>query len=364
LASTDKSAALCGAVVLGQANGMEAQERERLAAWLRTAGIADGPVAAVETLSGGTQNILYRFAVGADRFVLRRPARNARPGAAQTIRREGRVIAALSGTAVPHARFRGLCDDPDVLGTVFLLTDAVPGFNAAVGMSPQAATDPAVRHGMGLAMVDGIVALAAVDHAAQGLADFGRLGDFIDRQVGRWASQLEDYRTLAGWPGPDGLGDVHAVGAWLDAHKPADWHGGLMHGDYHIGNVLFHDDGRLSAILDWELASLGDPLLDLGRLLAAWPEPDGSGPLSLKVEPWQGFPDRDELIARYAAGSGRSLAGLLWYEVLACYKLGIILEGTHARACAGLAEVATGDRLHRSAVALIERAHHWLEERG
>lgn len=339
-------------------------ETRRLAAWLMNQGVAAGQVDNAETLSGGTQNILYRFEMSGHAYVLRRPAVNARPGAAKTILREARVLAALAGTDVPHPRFRYVCTDPEVMGATFLLTDAVAGFNAAVAMSDLAATDPAVRHRMGLAMVDGIVALAAVDHQAQGLGDFGRLDDFIERQVGRWASQLEGYAELANWPGPDALRGIHAIGTWLDANRPADWRGGLMHGDYHIANVLFHDDGRLSAILDWELASLGDPLLDLGRLLAAWPTPDGSGPLSLKVEPWQGFPDRDELVDRYAAGSGRSMANLLWYEVLACYKLGIILEGTYARACAGLVDPAVGDRLHRSAIGLTERAHQWLEERG
>lgn len=343
---------------------MDMIEKARLADWLRDQGVADGAIENVETLSGGTQNILYRFTVSGHAYVLRRPAVNARPDAAKTTLREARVVAALSGADVPHARFRALCDDPAVLGAVFLLTDAAPGFNATVAMSAQAVADPAVRRRMGLSMVDGIVALAAVDHVTQGLGDFGKLDNFIERQVGRWASQLAGYADFADWPGPAALRGVHDLGAWLDANRPADWRGGLMHGDYHIGNVLFHDDGRLSAILDWELASLGDPLLDLGRLLAAWPTPDGEGPLSLKVEPWQGFPVREELVERYAAGSGRSLANLLWYEVLACYKLGIILEGTHARACAGLVDAATGDRLHRSAVGLIERAHAWLEERG
>lgn len=138
-----------------------------------------------------------------------------------------------------------------------------------------------------------------------------------------------------------------------------------MHGDYHIANVLFRiDQPKVAAILDWELATLGDPLLDLGRLLAAWPDSNGDGPLSQKVAPWDGFPHRDELIERYALGSGRALSDLLWFEVLACYKLGIILEGTKARADAGLADRATGDRLHRSAVALVRRALGWLHARA
>lgn len=336
----------------------------RLEAWLAGENIAEGRVERVEQLSGGTQNILYRFFVGDAGFVLRRPSRNARPGAEKTIQREGRVLAALAQSSVPHPRFRGLCADTDVIGAVFLLTDAAPGFNATVAMAPSAMSDPSVRHRMGLAMVDGIVALGAVDHAAIGLSDFGRLDDFIDRQVGRWQSQLDGYRAMEGWPGPHMLPGIGEIGEWLLAHKPGHWRGGLMHGDYHIGNVLFRDDGTLSAILDWELASLGDPLLDLGRLLAAWPTPDGEGPLSLKVEPWEGFPDRDELIERYGAGSGRNMAELLWYEVLACFKLGIILEGTHARACAGLAPIDVGERLHRGALGLLNRAHAWLEERG
>lgn len=343
---------------------MDMGDIERLEAWLASEGIADGRVRQVDTLSGGTQNILYRFMVGERDFVLRRPGLNARPGAEKTILREGRVLAALAGSDVPHARFRGLCADADVIGAVFLLTDAAPGFNATVALAPAAMSDASVRHRMGMAMVDGIVALAAVDHIAAGLGDFGRLDDFVDRQVGRWQSQLDGYGAMENWPGPQNLPAIDEIGQWLEAHKPTDWRGGLMHGDYHIGNVLFHDDGALSAILDWELASLGDPLLDLGRLLAAWPAPDGSGPLSLKVAPWDGFPDRDELIARYAAGSGRNMADLLWYEVLACFKLGIILEGTHARACAGLVGADVGERLHRSAIGLLDRARAWLEERS
>ena len=138
-----------------------------------------------------------------------------------------------------------------------------------------------------------------------------------------------------------------------------------MHGDYHIGNVLFDcESGALNAMLDWELAALGDPLLDLGRLLASWPDRNGESPLSLKIEPWTGFPQREELIERYEAGTGRSMRDLLWYEILACYKLAIILEGTFARACAGLVDSGLGDRLHNSARALVSRGIAWLEARA
>jgi aminoglycoside phosphotransferase (APT) family kinase protein len=132
-----------------------------------------------------------------------------------------------------------------------------------------------------------------------------------------------------------------------------------MHGDYHLANLMFrHGSGELAAIVDWELATIGDPLLDLGWLLATWPEPDGSGG-AVRVTPWEGFPPRAELISRYAAMSRRSLDAIDWYAVLACYKLGILLEGTYARSCAGRASVETGARLHALTISLFRRAMSW-----
>jgi aminoglycoside phosphotransferase (APT) family kinase protein len=116
------------------------------------------------------------------------------------------------------------------------------------------------------------------------------------------------------------------------------------------------EDATLAAVLDWEMTALGDPMLDLARLVTAWPDENNVGLLSLKVEPWDGFPRREELIDRYAAVSGRSMESLTWFEVLACYKFAIVLEGTHARAQAGKADAATGERLHASARGLIAKA--------
>jgi aminoglycoside phosphotransferase (APT) family kinase protein len=364
ITSTGKHRSLSHTANSGNTRGVHEADIRSLEEWLHGHGIAHGRVSSIQLLSGGTQNLLYRFEVAGEGFVLRRPALKAREGADETIRREARVLAALGATAVPHARFRGFCDDVAVVGAPFLLTDAVDGYNACVEMPPAALADPAVRHRMGLAMVDGIAALAGVDHVAVGLADFGKLDTFIERQAQRWRRQFYGYSNLSGWPGPASLPGIDRLSIWLDAHRPPVWRAGLMHGDYHIANVLFTDAGELAAMLDWELAALGDPLLDLGRLLAAWPDPDGSGPLSLKVEPWSGFPNRDALIERYAAQTGRDLADLLWFEVLACYKLGIILEGTYARACAGLAAPEVGERLHRGATALVHRALSSLDSRG
>jgi aminoglycoside phosphotransferase (APT) family kinase protein len=151
---------------------------------------------------------------------------------------------------------------------------------------------------------------------------------------------------------------VERVAQWLDAHRPPAFRPGIIHGDYHLANVLFARTGpALAAIVDWELTTIGDPLLDLGWLLATWPEPgDVATGATMQVTPWEGFPTAGELVAHYRARSDRDCTAIAWYEVLACYKLGIILEGTHARACAGRAPKATGDLLHAMTVALFERA--------
>ena len=337
---------------------------DAVSAWLDGVGVGHGPIDAVQLLPGGTQNLLYRFRRSGQCYVLRRPSLHPRPLAERIILREARVLGALADGAVPHPRLVALCETPDVLGVVFYVTEAVSGFNATVDLPQAFRVDAGRRHQLGLAMVDGLTALASVDPDAVGLGDFGKIEGFIERQVPRWSAQLESYGEYPDWPGPAGLGDVAGVGRWLEANAPSAIKPGLMHGDYHIGNVLFGEDGSLAAILDWELSTLGDPLLDLGRLLAAWPEPDGSGPLSLTVSPWDGFATRDELIERYAAGTGRALDDLLWFEVLACFKLAIILEGTFARASAGLADPETGRRLHGSAAALMARAEQWLAVRA
>jgi aminoglycoside phosphotransferase (APT) family kinase protein len=201
-------------------------------------------------------------------------------------------------------------------------------------------------------MVDGIAALSAVDHVALGLGDLGRWDGWAERQVSRWRRQLDSYSELSGYPGPE-IPGVDEVGAWLEAHRPSILRAGLIHGDFHLANVLVHrEEPRLTAIVDWELVTVGDPLLDLGHLLATWPTEPGVG----VGHPVAGLPGHDELIGHYARLTGRESGDVAWFRVLACYRLGLILEGTHARACAGLAPRATGDLLHAHTVSLFEQA--------
>lgn len=328
---------------------------DALSRWMDGQGLGEGPISSVVPLTGGTQNIMLRFSRAGAQYVLRRPPRHPRANSNDTMRREMRVLAALGKTEVPHAKLISPCPDTEVLGTSFYLMEPIDGFNAAVGLPPLHAGDPAIRHRMGLALVDGLIRLARVDHRAVGLADLGRTEGFLERQVSRWTQQLAGYRDYAGWPGPGGIPGVDRVGDWLERHRPAGFRPGLMHGDYHLANVMYRNDGpELAAIVDWELATLGDPLLDLGLVLTTWPRADD--PTSMKIEPWEGFPTTAQLAAHYAAHSDRDLAALGWYEVLACFKLGILLEGTFARACAGKADKRVGERFHARTRALFERA--------
>lgn len=329
----------------------------RLTAWMDGEGLGEGPLEDCAQLSGGTQNILLRFRRSGRDYVLRRPPPVLRSNSNETMRREARVLAALAGSAVPHPGLIAACPNEDVLGAAFYLMRPVDGFNAATGLPALHCADAAIRHRMGLAMVEAIAGLGALDYREVGLEGFGRPENYLERQVGRWQAQLASYAEMPGWTGPDAIPGVARVAGWLEANRPSAFHPGIIHGDYHFGNVMFrHDGGELAAVVDWELSTIGDPLLDLGWLIATWPEGDRPRATDVAIEPWDGFASADELSAHYAAVSGRSIGDLDWYVVLACYKLGIILEGTHARACAGKAPRATGDRLHAHTIDLFERA--------
>jgi aminoglycoside phosphotransferase (APT) family kinase protein len=328
-----------------------------LAGWMDQRGLGSGAIVDAARLSGGTQNILLRFRrADAERvYVLRRPPVHTRDNSNDTMRREARVLGALAATEVPHARLIAGCADETVLGAAFYLMEPIEGFNPTLGLPPLHAGSEAVRHRMGLALVEGIAGLGALDYRALGLEDFGKPANYLERQVARWTAQLASYADFENWTGPGEIPGVERVAGWLEAHRPQTFTPGLMHGDYHLGNVMYRpDSAEIAAIVDWELTTIGDPLIDLGWLLATWPDGVMRGPIV--VEPWSGFPSAEALIEHYRERTTRDLSAIHWYEVLACFKLGIILEGTHARACAGRAPRETGDHLHAQTLDLFNRA--------
>lgn len=330
---------------------------QALTDWMDQKGLGKGPVEDAVLLGGGTQNLLLRFTRDGRDYVLRRPPPHLRANSNETMRREMRMLQALADTEVPHPRLIAGCPEETVIGAAFYLMEPVEGFTPVNGLPEAFRQDPQLRHRMGLALMEGIALLGAVDYRQVGLTDFGNPDRYLERQVGRWQSQLDSYRDFPGWPGAEGIPGVAQVARWLENNRPDGFEAGILHGDYHLANVMYRTDApELAAIVDWELTTIGDPLLDLGWVLATWPEQGQATVPTLKVEPWQGFPSSDELIRHYESRSHRSLEAIDWYTVLACYKLGIILEGTYARACAGKAPKAMGELLHTSTVNLFERA--------
>ena len=325
--------------------------------WLAARGVADGPVTDVQRIGGGTQNLMFGFQCGDVRLVLRRGPLHLRPHTNDALRREARVLGALAGTGVPIPRLVAAEPDESVLGSVFYLMEPVDGFNASVALPPPHESNSEIRRAMGFAAVDALLTLGAVDAERVGLGDLGKPEGFLERQVPQWLGTLDKYAALDGYPGHQ-LPDVDEIAAWLEHHRPPSFVPGIMHGDYHLANLMFCNDGpSVAAIVDWEMCTLGDPLLDLGWLLTTWPQDGGVGPFGTMSD----LPTRTELVSHYAAASHRPVEHAAWYAVLASFKLAIVLEGTNARAHAGKAPKPTGDLLHAIAVGLLTNATHFIE---
>jgi aminoglycoside phosphotransferase (APT) family kinase protein len=333
-------------------------DRAAVAAWMDDQGLGGGAIGELTPLSGGTQNIMISFTRGGRRFVLRRGPEHLRARSNQVIRREMTLLAALSTSDVPHPGFIAGCADESVLGdAVFYLMEPVDGFNASVSLPPGHAADRDRRYRMGLGMIDALATVGTVDYERAGLSGFGKPDGFLERQVPRWLAELDSYAQLAGYHGPaiEGIGEV---AEWLERNRPNPSAPGILHGDFHIANVMFAPaEPAIAAIVDWEMATIGDPLLDLGWLLSIWPSADGEDDLiGSALARAGGLPSESDLVARYAELSDRDLSALDWYVVLGCFKLAIVLEGTYARSLAGQASRATGERLHATAVRLFGRA--------
>jgi aminoglycoside phosphotransferase (APT) family kinase protein len=281
-------------------------------------------------LPGGHSNLTYRVTDAAGRsVVLRRPPLGDLLPTAHDMSREWRFITALHPTPVPVAEPLGFCADPDVTGKHFYVMAYVEGHVLHSTEIAEQVYGPAERRTAGESLIDVLAAMHAVDPDEAGIGDVARKEGYIARQLKRWYAQWNASRTRE-------LEAVDEVHGELAATIPEQGPARIVHGDYRLGNCLTDSDGRIAAVLDWEIATLGDPLADLGYLLSQWNEPGETGPahrMSPSTAP--GFPPRSELLRRYARRSGRDLAGIGYYVAFAHWKSACIVEGVYARYLAG-----------------------------
>ncbi len=338
----------------GPATDPPGLDLRRLADWLAANPVpalfgarADGESLTGELIAGGKSNLTYRVRHGNDTVVLRRPPLGHVLATAHDMTREYRVISALTPSVVPVPAALALCADPAILGAPFYLMADIPGTVYRSRRQTDALTD-GERRAMAFAMIDTLRDLHDVDPAAIGLGDFGRPDGFLARQVKRWAKQLDSSRSRE-LPGIDELRDR------LLASVPAQRAAGIVHGDFRLDNLIIDPaTGAVAAVLDWEMATLGDPLADLGLLLTYWDAlggrrggpPDGAtgrpdNPVADGLGEAAGFPSGAELVNRY----GADFDELGWYVGLGCYKLAVICEGIHYRYTLGQTVGAGFDRM-------------------
>jgi aminoglycoside phosphotransferase (APT) family kinase protein len=324
-----------------------------LQTWIRDRGVGS-EITDLTALAGGTQNIVIGMRVDGRRVVLRRPPAHPRTNSNKTMLREIATLRTLAGSDVPHPEFICGCEDLDVLGVVFYLMAHVDGFNPGTEISQAYVDHPEFRHDVGIAYAASLAKLGQVPWEGSPLAELKKPGSFLARQVPQFRGFVEEYRQQDNYA-HDSLPGVDALADWLEANRPPDSPPGIMHGDAHLNNVMLRRDRpEVAAFVDWEMCTVGDPLVDLGWMLVCWPvdaNPLGSGePLAALG----GLASRRELLDAYLAAGGRTTEHLDWYLALACFKLGAVIEGTWARYLAGQATQEAGEYLHGAAVSLME----------
>jgi aminoglycoside phosphotransferase (APT) family kinase protein len=283
--------------------------------------LGDGPLQA-ERVEGGRSNLTYVVTDGTSKWVVRRPPLGHVLPTAHDMAREYRVITALKDTAVPVPGTLFLCEDTEVLGAPFYVMEFKEG-TPYRNRNELAALGPKRTRGIALSLVDTLADLHAVDPQTVGLGDFGRPEGFLERQLRRWGKQLDASRSRD-LPGIDRLHER------LAARLPVSKEATILHGDYRLDNTLVLDD-RINAVLDWEMSTLGDPLADLGLMIAyaSREAPDDSVIANVSGAP--GYPSTDEVIAYYARRSGRDVSELDWYIAFSFFKLAVITEGIYYR---------------------------------
>jgi aminoglycoside phosphotransferase (APT) family kinase protein len=330
---------------------------DRLAAWLDAQGIETGAPTAVTRITTGHSNEVFLVERGARELVLRRPPRTPLSPTAHDMAREFRLLSAFRdhGALVPVPRPIALCTDVAVIGAPFYVMTRVDGVVIRDRVPPELAADPAIGTDLAHLLVDLLAAIHAFAWSDAGLGDFGRPDGYLDRQVPRWLGQLERYKTRD-------LPEVDEVGAWLSAHTPHMQPATVIHGDYKLDNVMVAatPPAAAVAVLDWEQATIGDPLVDVGWLLGLWLDPGDEvgafGGANLPLMALGCTVTRRQLGERYASATGHDVSHLDFYCALALFKLACVMEGSYARFKAGTSDDSFFAILEAGVPALARRA--------
>jgi aminoglycoside phosphotransferase (APT) family kinase protein len=301
---------------------------EPLIEFLGAAGLEAPPDLSATPIGEGHSNVTFELSTG---VVLRRPPRGPLPPSAHDVLREARLLSALAPTAVRSPEVLAVCDDQGVIGAPFYVMERVAG-EVITDSVPEVLDTPEQHSRIADELIDALVELHATDWVGAGLEGFGKPTGYLERQLRRFNGLWEHNRTRE-------LPQVEQVGGWLASRIPESPPATIVHGDYRLGNTMFAADApaRLIAIFDWEMATIGDPLADVGYMLMQWTEPgDPVGKFNLNnVTLRPGFPTRAELTAAYEERSGRSVQALDWYVTLALWKAVVFMEGNYKRALAG-----------------------------
>ena len=305
----------------------------------------------------GQSNPTYRIRSASGDFVMRRKPFGKLLPSAHAVDREYRLLAALHPLGFPVPEPLALCDDPEVIGAIFYVMEMAKGRPYANGALPD--FDPATRGQMYAQLVDALADLHNIDPAAADLADFGKTGNYFERQVTRWTRQYRDSET-------DYIPEMERLIAFLPETLPEQSRTSVVHGDYRIDNVVFDGDGTLTAVLDWELATLGDPLADFSYLAMQWMMPaDGAAGLEGLDLPELGIPSLKQVVTRYAERSGVPVADKLdWYFAYNLFRLAGIVQGIKKRVIDGTASHAQAAEMAKRVPMLASAAWTFAQKAG
>lgn len=318
-----------------------------LEGWLAThvAGFR-GPCTA-RKFPGGQSNPTYRIETADGQYVLRRKPFGELLPSAHAIEREYRLLTAIWPLDFPVPRPIALCTDKSVIGTAFYVMELVQGRNHWDGRLPE--LEGAARHAVYMSMTDTLAKLHQIDVLDAGLKDYGKQGNYFARQVSRWTRQYRDSQT-------DDIPEMENLIRWLPETLPPQTGLSIVHGDYRIDNLVFDDESRVLAVLDWELSTLGDPIADFSYFALQWVLPcDGAAALGGLDLPNLNIPELEEIVARYCAGTGRpNLPDLDWYFAYNLFRIAGIVQGIRKR-------VADGSASHAQAHETAERVEYFAQ---